>query len=149
MKIGTYNQLRIVCILSLAASLGLTGCKAGGWKMPKMSWNREPSASTLAGSETPKLPESPANKYSPSTIASVGAGTSPGTSSGYKAPSNGYAGQASSTTTPVASGLAASANGYQTGPYTVGQRASTSNTQPNTAVGSASNVARTAVRTQG
>jgi hypothetical protein len=132
MKIGTYNQLQIVCILSLAASFGLTGCKAGGWKMPKMSWNREPSATTLAGSETPKLPESPANKYTPSTIASVGAGTSPGTPSGNKAPTNGYAGQTTSATTPATAGLAASANGYQTGPYTVGQRASAGSTQPNT-----------------
>ena len=140
MKIGTYNQLRIVCVLSLAASFGLTGCKAGGWKMPKMSWNREPSATTLAGSETPKLPESPANKYTPSTIASVGAGTSPGTSSGNKAPSNGYAGQTSPTTTTASAGLAASANGYQTGPYTVGQRTGTTSTQPNT-TGAASNVA--------
>ena len=140
MKIGTYNQLRIVCILGLAASFGLTGCKAGAWKMPKMSWNREPSATTLAGSETPKLPASPANKYTPSTIASVGAGTSLGTSSGNKAPSNGYAGQTSSTTTPVTTGLAASANGYQTGPYAVGQRQGAIGTQSNTA-GSASNVA--------
>lgn len=140
MKIGTYNQLRIVCILGLAASFGLTGCKSGGWKMPKMSWNREPSATTLAGSETPKLPESPANKYTPSTIASVGAGTSPGTPSGNKAPTNGYAGQTTSATTPATAGLAASANGYQTGPYTVGQRASASSTQPNTA-GTSSNVA--------
>ncbi len=85
MKIGTYNQLRILCVLSLAATFGLTGCKGvGSWKMPKMSWNREPSATTLAGTETPKLPESPANKYSPSTIASVGAGTTPGSSSGNR-----------------------------------------------------------------
>jgi hypothetical protein len=139
MKIGTYTQLRIVCILGLAASFGLTGCKVGSFKMPKMSWNREPSATTLAGSETPKLPESPANKYTPSTIASVGAGTSPGTSSGYKAPSNGYAGQTSSTNTPNATGLAASANGYQTGPYTVGTRPGATGSQPNS--GTPSNVA--------
>ena len=137
MKIGTYNQLRLVCILGLSASFGLTGCKVGSWKMPKMSWNREPSATTLAGSETPKLPESPANKYTPSTIASVGAGTSPGTTSGNKAPTYGYAGQTSSTTTPVATGLAASANGYQTGPYTVGQKPGS---QPNSG-GAAGNVA--------
>ncbi len=139
MKIGTYNQLRIICILGLVASFGLTGCKVGSFKMPKMSWNREPSATTLAGSETPKLPESPANKYTPSTIASVGAGTSPGTSSGYKAPSNGYAGQISPTTTPVSTGLAASANGYQTGHYTIGQRSGTSGSQPSS--GTAGNVA--------
>lgn len=135
MKIGTYNQLRILCMVSLAASCGLTGCKsAGSWGMPKMSWNREPSATTLAGSETPKLPESPANKYSPSAIASVGAGTSSaGSTSGNKAPSYGYAGQTPSTTTPTNSpataGLAASANGYQTGPYTVGQKTGTTGIQ--------------------
>ncbi len=140
MKIGTYTQLRVICILSLAASFGLTGCKAGSWKMPKMSWNREPSATTLAGSETPKLPESPANKYTPSTIASVGAGTSPGSSSGNKAPTNGYAGQTSSTTPSATTGLAASANGYQTGPYTLGQRPGSTSTQPSS-LGSPSNVA--------
>lgn len=130
MKMGTYNQLRILCVLSLAASFGLTGCKGvGSWKMPKMSWNREPSATTLAGTETPKLPESPANKYSPSTIASVGAGTSPGTTSGNKAPTYGYAGQTSPTASSATTGLAATANGYQTGPYTVGQKSITAGNQ--------------------
>ena len=141
MKIGTYNQLSIVCLLGLTASISLTGCKVGSWKMPKMSWNREPSATTLAGSETPKLPESPANKYTPSTIASVGAGTSPGTSSGNKVPSYGFAGQTSSTTTPVAAGLAASANGYQTGPYTVGQRPGSTGSQPSSSGTAGNNVA--------
>ncbi len=130
MKIATYKQLRFVCMISLAASFGLTGCKGvSSWKMPKMSWNREPSATTLAGSETPKLPESPANKYSPSTIASVGAGTSPGTTSGNKAPSYGYAGQASPTTSSTSTGLAATSNGYQSGPSTFGQK-STTGAQP-------------------
>ncbi len=132
MKIATYKQLRFVCMISVAASFGLTGCKSpGSWKMPTMSWNREPSATTLAGSETPKLPESPANKYSPSTIASVGAGTSPGTTPGNKAPSYGYAGQTSPTTAATSTGLAATANGYQNGAPEFGQKSATS-TQPST-----------------
>ncbi len=132
-----YKQLQFICILSMAASVGLTGCKGfSGLKMPKMSWNREPSATTLAGSETPKLPESPANKYSPSTIASVGAGTSPGTSPGNKAKTYGYAGQSPSATSAASPGLAATANGFQSQPYTFGQKASSpqSNTSPAGAV---------------
>ena len=131
MKILAYKQLRFICILGVAASFGLTGCKSpSSWKMPKMAWSREPSATTLAGTETPKLPESPANKYSPATIASVGAGTSPGSSSGNKAQTYGP-GQTASTTTSASNGMAATANGYQNGPYTFGQK-STTNTQPTT-----------------
>lgn len=131
MQIGTYTPFRIVCILTLAASFALTGCKTGAWKMPKFSWNRDPSATTLAGNETPKFPESPANKYTPSTIASVGAGTSNGTSSGNKATSNGYTGQASSTATQPTAGMAANANGYKTGAYTFGQKSDTTGSQSN------------------
>ncbi len=113
----------LVCAES-CASFGLTGCKGvGSWKMPKMSWNREPSATTLAGTETPKLPESPATKYSPSTIASVGAGTTPGTTSGNR-PDLWIRRQASPNTSTAATGLAAAANNIQSGPYTVGKNPS-------------------------
>lgn len=126
MKIGTYTNLRSIGLVVLLLSVSSTGCTSTrGWKMPKMfSWNREPSATTLAGTTTPPLPESPANKYSPNAIASVGAGSSGyGTSSGNKAPTNGLAGQSSSTTQAGTPGLAATANGYQTGPYQVGNNA--------------------------
>ena len=44
MKILAYKQLRFICVLGVAASFGLTGCKGvSSWKMPKMAWNREPS----------------------------------------------------------------------------------------------------------
>lgn len=136
MKIHSYKQLRIICVLGVAACFGLTGCKGvSSWKMPKMSWNREPSATTLAGSETPKLPESPANKYSPSTIASVGAGTSPGTSSGNKTQTYGY-GQTPSATSPTSTGLAATANGYQNSPYTIGQKSNSGAQSATSAAGS-------------
>ncbi len=123
MKIDTCTSLRSIGLMVMLFGISSTGCmSSGGWKMPKMfSWNREPSATTLAGTTTPPLPESPANKYSPNAIASVGAGSSgPGTSSTNKAPTNGYAGQTSPTTKTASAGLAATANGYQTGPYQVG-----------------------------
>ncbi len=139
MKTGTHTNLRSIGLIVTLLSVSSTGCmSSGGWKMPKMfSWNREPSATTLAGTTTPQLPESPANKYSPNAIASVGAGSSgAGTSSGNKAPTNGYAGQTSPATKTASAGLAATANGYQTGPYQVGNN-SASNVQAAGAYGGA------------
>lgn len=122
MKIGTRSQLRTVGLIAMLICFGMTGCKSiGSMKMPKMPWNREPSSTTLAGGDTVKLPESPATKYSPNAIASVGGNsTTGGTTTGIKAPTYGSTGQAPSSSTSTAVGLAATANGYQTGPYAVG-----------------------------
>ncbi len=126
MKTGTKSFL---CMLAMAASL-TTGCRSTSWKMPGASWlsgNREPDAATLAGTEEiPELPVSPATKYSPSNVASAGApnrGTSPGAGNSI------YGYTAQTVATPKA-GLAASANGYQTGPYQVGSTSPANTSSP-------------------
>lgn len=101
-----------LAIAALAASA--SGCKSSGFSMPGknlFSWNRQPNATTLAGnSKVPNLPESPAAKYDPAAIAST-TGKASGTPAGS---AYGYGATGSGATQP---GLAASANGYQTGPY--------------------------------
>ena len=94
-------------LAALAATA--SGCKSTGFSMPGknlFSRNRAPDAETLAGNnKASNLPESPASKYDPSAIASLG-----------NSPASTPAGSAYGvgTTQP---GLAAAANGYQTGPY--------------------------------
>lgn len=93
----------------VALTAAASGCKSTGFSMPgknMFSWNRAPDAETLAGKDKgPNLPESPAVKYDPSAIASLG-------SKPTSAPAGSSYG--TGTTQP---GLAAAANGYQTGPY--------------------------------
>ncbi len=124
MKIGACLQLKTMAFIWLAACCAMTGCKSMGNWVPKMPWNREPSSATLAGGNTPKLPESPATKYTPNAIASVGAGTTSSPSSGSKSNIYGNAGQTSPGTSGSAPGMAANANGYQNsyqaGPYQTG-----------------------------
>ncbi len=124
MKIGACLQLKTMAFIWLAACCAMTGCKSMGNWVPKMPWNREPSSATLAGGNTPKLPESPATKYTPNAIASVGAGTTSSPTSGSKSNIYGNAGQTSPGTSGSAPGMAANANGYQnsyqTGPYQTG-----------------------------
>ncbi|MEO8271111.1 MAG: hypothetical protein ABI557_15425, partial [Aureliella sp.] len=96
-----------LALAALAAST--SGCKSAGFSMPgknMFSRNRTPDAATLAGNtKAPSLPESPAAKYDPTAIASMGSKpTSTPTGSAY----------GGSTIQP---GQAAMANGYQTGPY--------------------------------
>lgn len=96
-----------LALAALAASA--SGCKSAGFSMPgknMFSRNRTPDAETLAGNnKVPNLPESPATKYDPSAMASLGSKpTSTPTGSAY----------GGGATQP---GLAAAANGYQTGPY--------------------------------
>ena len=79
---------------------------------------RDPDPTTLAGrSDAPQLPESPAAKYNPTAIASTsGAGTT-GTAETQPASSTSYGYPSQTLAAPSAAGLAARANGYQTGPY--------------------------------
>jgi hypothetical protein len=141
MKITSFSKIKLGMTLAILASLSLTGCRSGGtWRMPGASMfaaSREPDAATLAGrtkeSEmaAPDLPVSPASKYSPDSIASVGTrpSTPPSTTT-----ASAYGFPAQTVAAPKTS-LAASANGYQTGPYQVGGTANTtaSNAIPNTA----------------
>ncbi len=102
--------------IALLASFS-TGCRSGQFSMPGkslFSWSRQPDATTLAGTQVPELPQSPAAKYDPTAIASMNS-KSPSTS---PAPGSAYGYSPSPANSPT-TGLAATANGYQTGPYQV------------------------------
>lgn len=118
MRKGYLNRKSIAPLL-IALSLAAPGCKSG-WKMPSPSsmwpWSRQPSAETLSGASTKPTLESPAAKHTPTAIASSAAGTKPSTS-GTPASYGGSSLAASSSPTKPTYGGAASANGYQTGPY--------------------------------
>ncbi len=100
--------------------------------------SREPDAATLSGkspekdSGVPELPESPASKYSADNIASVGPRSTTSTSNSEAtsvppAATGAYGFTAQTVATPK-TGLAAQANGYQTGPYDVSPPAGTAPT---------------------
>ncbi len=120
-------------VLGLVALVALPGCRSGAWKMPGsslLSWGRKPDASTLSGEdELPQLPPSPAAKYDPGTIASVGAKNTPATGGSTNQGSGTAYGYSAQTVSTPKTGLAAQANGYQTGPYQMGT-ASTTGTAP-------------------
>lgn len=101
------------------------GCRTSGWKMPGssfFSWNREPDATKLAGNSTlPQYPESPATKHEPNAIASVGAGSADGSKVAATNSTGSTYGYPAQTVAAPKQGLAAQANGYQTGPYQVGE----------------------------
>ncbi|MEZ6135921.1 MAG: hypothetical protein R3C53_13540 [Pirellulaceae bacterium] len=126
MKLSNFSRCQWGLMLALATGLTTTGCRsAGGWKMPGTSMfaSREPDAATLVGrDDVPELPVSPASKYSPDNIASVG--TKPNSSTTTPTTGGAYGFPAQTVSTPKA-GLAAAANGYQTGPYQVGGAGST------------------------
>jgi hypothetical protein len=123
MKTGT-NSYVVALVLATAMSTGCKSMKVPGTSW--LSWNREPDAAMLAGSqEVPELPVSPASKYNPDSVAALGSQngtpssmTSNGTSSPY--------GYTTETVSAPKAGLAAQANGYQTGPYQVGPTPSSS-----------------------
>ena len=133
----TRRKIFAMLFVSVVAA-GQTGCQSG-WKMPSASifpWSKKPSESTLAGSNPsltapgPKTgsfassagsPTSPASNNTPALLSSTNArGGSPyGAMGGNRSTIP----TASDFTTPQAnptSGLAANANGYQTGPYSMG-----------------------------
>jgi hypothetical protein len=134
----TRRKIFALLMVSMIAA-GQTGCQSG-WKMPSTSifpWSKKPSESTLAGSN-PSLtaptaktgsfasgtgtPSSPASNNTPALLSSANTRTA--------SPYGGVMGRNQSTiptasdfTTPQANptaGLAANANGYQTGPYSMG-----------------------------
>ncbi|MEM8734693.1 MAG: hypothetical protein AAGG44_10750 [Planctomycetota bacterium] len=127
----TLRRTGSLAVLS-AAVLASTGCKSLSWKPSgKMfAWGGEPDPSEFEGTGGLQLPESPAAKHSPSAIASIGAQSSSPSASGT--PQSPYGYNSTQTTTPKA-GLAAKANGYQTGPYQVGNAGS--GTKSNAIVG--------------
>lgn len=138
-KLNTHRGLSLFVLAVIATTS--TGCRSSGFSMPKMkmfSWNRQPDAATLAGSTQPAgLPESPAAKYDPAALASAtskpsSSGNTAGLGSayGYGATGSSAGAAPGSATQP---GLAASANGYQTGPY---QLAPKNTTAPSTSVAS-------------
>ena len=116
-------------IAALCAAFVCTGCKSGGWGMPKSSWvswgKQKPEASSIAG--TRAEPEPPSISYPPyqanesSQPTSVASAAS--TSSSSTTPSStGYVSE-----TGAASGYAsqqpAGSPGYATGPYSTGSGA--------------------------
>ncbi len=126
-KSHTRYGLTLLALAAIATSS--MGCRSSGFSMPKMkmfSWNRTPDAATLAGNTRPAgLPESPAAKYDPSAIASAKGNsnsTSAGSVYGYGATGNATAAIPGVAAQP---GLAASANGYQTGPYQLAPKTAT------------------------
>ena len=127
MKLHGIARFPVALLLTIAACVPFTGCRsgAGGWKMPGSSLfaSRDPDPATLAGTErsVPALPESPAAKYTPSSIAANSSQSSAADSAGaYGYGSTTTTSSATTSSAPKA-GLAASANGYQTGPYQLGQ----------------------------
>lgn len=125
MKLGTSRTLKWTAPLLVAACASSVGCKSG-WKMPGaslLSWNRQPSAETMASNlNAPQLPTSPATKYTPTSVASAASGsksTAPTGAVNSTAPS--AISPYSTVSTPVNS--SATANGYQTGPYSTGSNA--------------------------
>ena len=133
----TRRKIFAMIFVSVIAA-GQTGCQSG-WKMPSASifpWSKKPSESSLAGSN-PSLsapsartgtfasnagtPASPASNNTPALLSSANArGASPyGAMGGNRSTIP----TASDFTTPQVNpttGLAANANGYQTGPYSMG-----------------------------
>lgn len=97
------------------------GCKTAGWSSGSklFSWNREPDPTLLSsGANASEYPEGPANKYEPTSVAALGSQT--GTAASLAASrGTGYSSPGQTTSTPQA-GLAAQANGYQTGAYPTG-----------------------------
>ncbi len=143
MRVNISQWTRLAALLVVVVSISSTGC-SGGWKMPsmKMPWSKKPSESALAGSGPSSLtyPESPASKQTPMAVASAAAGKAPMASTGAPGTANAVTQFGGAKTTPAAfgspsitgspvagykppaSGAAATANGYQTGPYnTYGQ----------------------------
>ncbi len=139
-KSHTGYGLSMLALVIVATSI--TGCRSTGLSMPKMpkmnmfSWNRKPDPATLAGSAQPAgLPESPAAKYDPNAIATTTGksnSSTAGSAYGYGATGNSLGATPS---VNAQAGMAASANGYQTGPYGL---------SPNRATTSPTNVASTA-----
>lgn len=124
MKTSKLSRAQLGMLLVVSSFAPSVGCKSTTWKMPGSSFfssNREPDAATLAGSgNLPQLPESPASKYTPTSLASnsttTGSRSATGTSAYGSGATPSYPGQMVST---PSTGLAAKANGYQTGPYQV------------------------------
>ncbi len=119
-----WNALTLSRVLALSlCTTGLAGCKTASW-MPGsklLAWNRDPDPSMLASE--PIEPQSPANKYEPTSIASMGKPTGTAASlaqsraGGLAASANGYGSPYASATTPTGS------TGYSTGPYQTGSTA--------------------------
>ncbi len=113
MSLGKIRTIGWAAPLLIAAGLSSVGCKSG-MKLPGASmfgWSREPSAETLASNmSSPKVPDSPANKYSPSTLATTPANKPAGTTATTTSPYGAVGSYGSQST-------AAAANGYQTGQY--------------------------------
>ena len=132
MNMTRHSHHRLSIAMLAIATLISTGCKTASWSMPGskfFSWGREPDASLIASnSQYPDYPQSPAEKYEPNTVASIGSSNmnqSSSTNSGSLAAANSaaaspYRGYGGATNPALNAGLAAQANGYAVGPYGVG-----------------------------
>ncbi|MEM7479000.1 MAG: hypothetical protein AAF483_28790 [Planctomycetota bacterium] len=141
---------RTAFVVLFATPLLLTGCKSGMWNPSSMfAWSKDKP--TESGDL--EFPVSPATKFTPNSVASVGAQTgSAGTAgstttgagmvavSGTQKSPYGVTGNAAGAYGVAGAGLAAKANGYTgytTGPYQVGNSSAAGNTAtaglPNTA----------------
>jgi|694.fasta_scaffold01378_29 hypothetical protein len=128
-------------LIAMAGALSTAGCQSGAsWRSPS-TWfaARQPDPAVIAGrTETPQMPQSPAEKYAPTALANksnspvgnsavgqvpvAGQVPAPGQVPGVSSqPAYGNTPQMANTvktTVPAPTGgLAALSNGYQTGPY--------------------------------
>ncbi|MEL7337966.1 MAG: hypothetical protein AAFN70_17350, partial [Planctomycetota bacterium] len=131
-----------VALAITAAPLLMTGCSATrGVSMASMnpfSWNREPSAETLAGSGPTKtygMPTSPSQQATPQAIDSIAAGT--GSDAGFTV-SDGTASSPGANASPYGRVAAA---GYGTQPYGADATGNSTNAPYNAATYSAPPVA--------
>lgn len=138
-------------VFAALISASQTGCQSG-WKMPSASifpWSKKPSESMLAGSNpslsapssktgtfasTGASPVSPASNGTPALLSSTNPTNSrPSPYGGALGGNNSKIPTASDFTVPQtnpATGLAANANGYQTGPYSMAAARGTGHTAP-------------------
>ncbi len=121
MKTRTQEQMVWSYLAILLVVTASAGCRSGKFSMPGknlFSWSRQPDASTLAGNtQVPNEPLSPAAKYDPAAMAAMGSKPTNGSTTG--AASGSAYGFSPKPGTTATTGLAATANGYQTGPYQV------------------------------
>ncbi|MBX3423047.1 MAG: hypothetical protein KF752_15940 [Pirellulaceae bacterium] len=107
-----HNQFSVGMILLLCSiQVCSVGCRSGAsWRSPS-TWfaSRAPDPTVIAGrTDAPQLPTSPAEKYTPMAIMGSGSSATASTAS-----------QATTAYPAATGGLAAQANGYQTGPYSL------------------------------
>lgn len=127
MKISAFCSPKTSLILLSAVFPAMTGCASRGWKPSSLlPWKRNPDVAAMSDAESVELPPSPATKYTPNAITSVGAQSPYSSNDPNAGAASAYGYTAQTVATPKAglaaqaNGFAGQANGYQTGPYQLG-----------------------------